>query len=81
LLHAKKPWAIDAKDQNRDQSNFEGDGHQHDQHRADYAYGSYGYREPGHARSGPFPMNAHSAGEDAGGSGQSEEGADRPAGD
>jgi hypothetical protein len=35
------------------------DWHEQDRGTADYAYGSYGHREPGHARSDPYPPEPH----------------------
>jgi hypothetical protein len=33
--------------------------YEQDRDTADYAYGSYGRREPGHARSDPYPLAPH----------------------
>jgi hypothetical protein len=35
------------------------DWYEQDRETADYAYGSYGRREPGHARSDPYPLAPH----------------------
>jgi hypothetical protein len=47
------------------------DWHEQDRDTADYAYGGYGQREPGHARSEPYPPQSNSSvrpGEPASGS-------------
>jgi hypothetical protein len=49
------------QDKRRNSPAVQPDWYEQDRDTADYAYGAYGQREPGHARSEPFPSQPQSS--------------------